>query len=188
MVVPRKTAKETVQQPTKWEGRTAEESDRKSAEIPKGVGVLRIDRTELMTELLNQPSLTQEWGDSLALAKGELNRLEGALKLVEAEVTIDVRHHPEDYGFSDKPSVDLIKAAVIKSNRYQQAREARDEADLEVERLKSMVYSISAKKTSLELVVQLELSGLYGDVKIPKGERETLRKEEGRRQAKDVAY
>lgn len=162
--------------------------ERKTDEISKGRNSLRIDKDDLMRELLEQPTLTQDWADSLAVAKGEMDRLEGVLELVKAEVLIEAKNDPESFGLPDKPSVDLIKAAVPRSNRYQKAQQEYNEARVEVGRLGAMVSAIDAKKKSLQLIVSLVLSGLYADVKIPKGQRESLSRELGRKQANEIAF
>lgn len=115
-----------------------------------------IDRDALDLEWMDQPRLIRKFTRLEADARFDLDEAEAALKLVEAQLLLDIRGRPDRYGFEKRPTDATVKAAVITQKKYQRAVHAVNEAKHIVGLMASGSRTASHRKTALEKLVDLE--------------------------------
>lgn len=120
-----------------------------------------IDLDRLEEEWTIQPKLVEHYGYQLADAKKEEALAEVQLDVAEAELSLEVRQDPAEFGLSDKPTVDAVKHTVACHKRYQKAKTKLIEATHLVETLKVAMSALEHKKKGLEKNVDLWSQGYF---------------------------
>lgn len=111
----------------------------------------------------------------LANAKENLDRMKARLDVTEAELSLAIRRKPEEYGLekaTDKP----VEAAIIVSDKYQEAQSRVIDAQHEVAILQANVTALEGKKKALENEVSLFLAGYFAKPKVRKEDEYDSRK------------
>ena len=116
--------------------------------------VFDIDKNCLDEEWINQPKRFFNMSLQLEDARDELRTAKAELKLVEAEVGLDIRANPEKYDLT-KLTENLILSAVINSAQYQDAQTDINNLEYKIGVLKAAVTSLDQRKTGLENLVYL---------------------------------
>lgn len=114
-----------------------------------------IDPGALDVEWLEQASLFMRWSEKSADASARVDRAKDKLKVVKAEVFLDVRAHPEKYRL--EKVTDKVTEAVVESSEEVQAAASelitfKHESDI----LSAAVKSFEQRKTALENLVKLQ--------------------------------
>ena len=123
---------------------------------------------DLYGEWLRQPSLAQKYAEEVARAEDAVGVLEDKFNLLKADLDLDIRFDPANYGLSaDKaPTEAGIKAAMLKTDKYQAMQTQTREAELNCKLIKTAYNSIThQRKSALEYLVDMDLSGLYNHLK-----------------------
>ena len=134
---------------------------------------LRMDKYSLDLECLNQPRLFTKWADKLADAVAERDRADQKVEVVKAEVEQSIRVNPQKYGI-DKVTEATIKSYVTTSQEVNKAIEDWIQAKHVVGLLMSAKEAMEQRKSMLEELVKLYLSGYWADPKIPKESKEEM--------------
>lgn len=116
--------------------------------------VLLINRNSLDEECAHQPQLLFEWGEALARASLRAKEAKNRLKVVEAEIAMDVRSAPQKYGL-DKITESSVAATVLLQPQYEAAHKELITAEYEEELLSQMVKALSDRRSELENLVRL---------------------------------
>lgn len=126
-----------------------------SKEPPEYEEDLYIDPDALDVEWLEQAQTFMRWSEKLADARARVDRAKDKLKVVRAEVFLDVRANPNKYGL--EKVTDKASDAVVESNEDVKAAASeliafKHESDI----LDGAVKSFDQRKTSLENLVKLQ--------------------------------
>jgi hypothetical protein len=87
-----------------------------------------IDLGRLHEEWQRQPGYSREAGRREAEAKRAVNQCRARLKLIDAQLLLQIRGNPEAHGLGAKPNKEVLEAAVTVHPSYQAAVEALNEA------------------------------------------------------------
>jgi len=137
--------------------------------MPGGANELQIDRNNLDREWLMQATLYQRWAEEHAVAQSRRDSLKDELGLVLAEVELEVRQHPAEFGI-DKVTEAVVKAVVSKDSRVIEANKQYLIARERVAVLGTMVEALNHKKAALENLVRLWLNGYWVSSDQPRSE------------------
>lgn len=138
------------------------------------VDAFDIDKYALDRECVIQPKLIMTWSLKVADLKADLERAKYNKDRSESEVDFSIRSNPESYGII-KITEGSVKAAVIGTVEYRDAHEKVIQAKHALDKAQAVLDSIHQRKTSIENLVQLHLSGYYAEPKMPKGHEEEAR-------------
>lgn len=116
--------------------------------------VFALDIHNLDVEFAMQPKRMKRYGDRMAVAKLERNRAKVNLKLVRAEVEMEVRLNPKRFKL-DKITEGVIEACVTLSARTQKAEQDLIQAEYVVDEAESAVLALKQKKDAIEGEIQL---------------------------------
>lgn len=123
----------------------------------------KIDRYDLDTLCVIQPSLIAKWNGALAQASTERDKAKEQLKVKEAELIL--RGQTE---CTSKKTDAGIKAWMMTHDERKELADAYHQSESYVNHLFAAKSSIEAKKEAIELVGKLYLSGYYSNVNVPK--------------------
>lgn len=119
-----------------------------------------IDEMRLDREWNQQAARYFEVATELADARREYDELEAGLKVLKAEIDLDVRKNPDKYGL-DKTTEGIVSSVVTKDSRvtiaHDEVRDARHRVDI----LSGALEALQHRKRALEKLVDLHLSGYY---------------------------
>lgn len=132
------------------------------------VGLYNLDR-----QWVKLPRTYRKYSDLLAEAKKECEQAQAAFKLIEAELNLDVRKHPEDYDLP-KTTNDAVKFLVIALPKYQKAEQKVIDAQHQVESLQAGLKTLEVCKKSLENLTTLYLHAYYAEPRAPKGKHDEV--------------
>jgi len=116
--------------------------------------VFDIDKNCLDEEWINQPKRFFNMSLQLEDARDELRTAETELKLIEAEVGLDIREKPEKYDLT-KLTENLINSKITNSAQYQDAQTDIANLRYKVGVLQAAVTSLDQRKRALEKLVDL---------------------------------
>jgi len=116
--------------------------------------ILEIDKTRLDDEAENQPYLVWDYGRMMAKALKALDEAKAQLKVIEAEVDIEIREHPEKCGLdpNKKPTENAIKSATLRNKKYKKANQDYIDAQYRVNMLEAATKSLDHRRTSLSML------------------------------------
>ena len=130
-----------------------------------------VDRNRLIEQLEQAPTDILLWSRKAVEAAEASQRAKAGLKLVEAQLAIDVRQDPTKYGFG-KTTEDLIKQIVQVQPQFVDASNAVIAADGELSSVRAVLEALEHKRSSLKHIAELTVSGYAGSTPItPKGVR-----------------
>lgn len=126
-----------------------------------------IDRHSLDYEWLRQADLFHKYSEDYANAMFERDKKKERLTLVKAQIDGDIRLDPESYGFTGKPTEPAIASLIIQDERYEVANSVYLEAVRDMNVVAGAKIAMEHKKTALEVLAKLYLSGYWGEARIP---------------------
>lgn len=138
------------------------------------VDAFDIDKYALDRECVIQPKLIMTWSLKVADLKADLERAKYNKDRVYSDVAHDVRFDPGKYGLT-KVTEGTVEAAILSSIAYSKAIDGMINAKHALDKAQAVLDSIHQRKTSIENLVQLHLSGYYAEPKMPKGHEEEAR-------------
>lgn len=127
--------------------------------MPKDLD-LSIDKTDLATEWVNQPTLYFEWAKYAADCQADLDRAKSRLELAKAEVEQSIRDAPSDYGIV-KATDKSVEATVLTQPEYRAALKAVNTAKHDLAVANAAVQALEHRKRSLTLLVELWIREYY---------------------------
>lgn len=122
---------------------------------------LSVNPRNLEESWVSLPETVKVWNSTLADALEVQYKAENKLELVKAQVSINVRKNPQDYGFP-KVTEDQIKALVINDKGVQEAEDALLVAKVEVKQLQAIVDALDVKRSALKYMSELTVTGYTG--------------------------
>ena len=129
---------------------------------------LKLDKHGLDFEWLRQPSLYLKYSrlfSDLALYRDEAKE---ELQRTDAEIDLEIRADWTDFGFEYKPTEPAIKAAILQDQRHIDAAKEYITATRNVNLAQGAKVALDHKKSALEKLSTLYLSGYWADPRIPK--------------------
>ncbi len=137
---------------------------------------LRIDQYSLDTAWLAQPMLYYQWSKDYAEAVAIRDKTKQFVELARAELDLEVRKNPDKYGL-DKATEAGIGNVILTLPKYQDALKAHQEAVYDVNVLSGAIEAINHKKSALDNLTRLFLSGYWAEAKkAPAEMREKMEK------------
>lgn len=127
-----------------------------------------IDPDALDVECLRQSDLFGKWAERAVDGKDQVERLELTIKVVEAEVEIEIRKHPKVYGLKDSPTEASIKAIVRSHKKVIKANHDYLDAKKEQSLLDIGVKTIEMKKRMLEALISLHGMSYFAGPSTPR--------------------
>lgn len=137
---------------------------------------LEIDKYALDTECMEQPQKFIKWSERLAETTAERDRADQKVEVTKARLEKEMRSNPAYYGL-EKATDAAVKAAVIAHKDTQQAIEEWIDAKYRMSILFAAKEGMEQKRSMLENLIKLFLSGYWADPKLPKEAKEALANE-----------
>lgn len=131
----------------------------------------RIDKHQLDFEWLRQASLFHKYAEAYANAMFERDKAKERLDLVKAQVDSAIRSEPEDYGFLTKPTEPAIASAILQDPDYIEAKSKYLNSVREMNIVMGAKTAMEHKKSALETLSKLYLSGYWAEVRVSKEAR-----------------
>ena len=128
---------------------------------------LRIDRHTLDEEWMRQPGLFAKYSEEYAESIFLRDKAKDQMELINAEIDSDVRADPVEFGMEGKVTDKAIASAVSQAEEVIQAKGDYLEACKDCNVLLGAKISFEHKKSALDALVKLYLSGYWGEVKVP---------------------
>lgn len=136
---------------------------------------LEIDKYALDAECMDQPRRFIHWAEALAEASSVRDRMDQSLDVTLAQTEMKVRKDPTAYGL-EKVTDASVKALVTIDPFVVKAEELLIQAKHRVNILFAAKEAFEQRKSMLENLVKLFLSGYWSDPKIKGEAKETLSK------------
>ena len=138
--------------------------------MPNYLKDIKINSEALDIEWLEQAELAVKYGRYWSKCKEELIRAEENVKIVTAELTIEINQNPEKYlGDGVKPTDVKIDAAVRTHSKFQEAKERWITAITECNDAEIIKNEIAfTRKSALEALVQLHGQQYFAGPKVPR--------------------
>lgn len=121
---------------------------------------ISINKFKLDEECLSHASIYYNYGDAQARAKTELAKSKDNLELVEAERSLQIR---EELSKNGKVTEAMINSALIIDKEVREAKNQVREAEEVYNRLSVAVQAMEHRKSELDNLVKLYLSGYYSN-------------------------
>ena len=121
-----------------------------------------INKHKLDEEWLKHSSLAMTYSAELAQAIHNRNRAKENLDIIEASLDSEARREPIPAGLG-KATETSIKNWIKLQETYREALESYHDSDLEVNLLQGGVYAFNHRKTALEWLSRLFLSGYWSE-------------------------
>ncbi len=141
--------------------------------------ILDIAEDSLDQEWVEQPRLIFQHSQEEADACRDFSVAKAALELIEAELYLDVRLSPSEYGLPEKPSETTIHSAIVTNQKYQTAQEGMIEAKHRLDLHGAHMDTLREKGKALENLVKLHLTGFHSE---PRADTEVSREYAGNAQ------
>lgn len=137
---------------------------------------LTIDKNALDYEWQRQPNLFQKYAEEAANANWERDQAKENIEIVKAGIHKEVSENPNVFGI-EKVTVDAVKSAVTSHEKVKKAVKKFLRLKYEAEILMSAKQAFEHKKTALEHMAKLYLSGYWSSPRISNESKEEVRKE-----------
>lgn len=115
---------------------------------------VEVDLYNLHEEWVKQPILVKKWSRLEDDAKKALDTAKKNLVLLKAEVSLDIRKMPKEYGF-DKVTNDIVDSLLTTDQRIGKAEAEVSEAQYNLNILSTAVKAIDSKGKAIEGVIKL---------------------------------
>ena len=126
-----------------------------------------IDPSQLDMECVRQADRFFAWAERAAEAGAEVDRTKLTMEVTQARLEIECRQTPEKFGLV-KITEGGIKAAVIMSDRYEDARQAHINARRESALLDAAVAAMEQKKRMIESLITLHGQSYFAGPSVPR--------------------
>lgn len=120
-----------------------------------------IDKYSLDEELVNQVNEFAIIGDKLAEAEHKVRVYEQKEKEIRSRLILEVHAGDHDDHFDGKPTAQSIEAFFRINEDHINAKRLLIKAQKKADALRQRVFSCQAKRSALELLVKLFLTGYY---------------------------
>ena len=134
---------------------------------------LEIDKYALDAECLDQAHKFAKWSEGLADAFSERDRMEQALNVTKAQVDKDIRTTPAQFGL-EKVTETAVLNLVILDKRTQKAEADLIQANHTVGLYMTAKGAFEQRKSMIENLIKLFLSGYWSDPKVEKKSKEEM--------------
>jgi hypothetical protein len=142
---------------------------------PNENDLLEIDKDALDIEWQRQPTLFRSHARRLANLRKTLRDQQRALKLLTAELRLEIRRDPERYDMPVGRVVESVVDAIIETNpKYRRAIAVVEETEHKVDLADGVVRSLWHRKDALEHLVQLWSQSYFAECRQPRGTPTTL--------------
>lgn len=123
---------------------------------------IKIDKERLDRELMNQASLYLEYSKNHADAIKFRDNCKNHLKVVDSELHLYLTKNWKSE-FDTKPTAPTIAAWITTQKKHKKAQEALIKAEWEVNTTDSIQWSFAQRKSALEGLVTLIVTGFYAE-------------------------
>lgn len=135
--------------------------------------VVQIDELNLDKECIRLPGDYLKYAHLAADTKAKVDEIDNRLKVVEAELSRDIRATPADYGL-DKVTETAVNLVITAHPRYQKGQAALLEVRHEAKLAEAVVWALEHKKRALTLLVELHGMGYFSNPKVSKEGRQAV--------------
>lgn len=127
---------------------------------------LEIDKDNLDNACLDQPRRFLKWSVAYAEAIRVRDEAKRNASVIKSNTNLDVRTRPEAYGIANKPTVDSIAAVVESNEEVNKAEKDISDAQYAVNIYSAAKEALDQRRSMLERLVALYISGYYSQVKL----------------------
>ena len=127
---------------------------------------LKIDKDNLDLECMDQPRKFMKWSVEYAESIRMRDEAKRKASIVKSNTNLDVRSRPEAYGLNNKPTVDSISAVVESNEEVNVAEKEVSDAQYAVNIFGAAKEALDQRRSMLEKLVALYISGYYSQVKL----------------------
>lgn len=131
---------------------------------------INIDKYNLDIEWVKQPTLIAEYSNKHTEAQKKFHKVKEILEQERARLTKAITQNPQNFGIN-KTTVVLLESVIVEHPDYIKAKQEMIQAQYEMNIFANAVKAIEHKKTALENIVKLHLSGYYSTPKTPDKEK-----------------
>lgn len=128
---------------------------------------MTLDRHQLDFEWNRQPTLYLKYSVLYADLASYRDEAKEKLQRVDASIDLDIRSNWESFGFETKPTEAAIKSTIIQDATHIKASDEYIMAVREVNIAQGAKVALDHKKSALEKLSTLYLSGYWADPRIP---------------------
>ncbi len=132
---------------------------------PKEKTVLEIDKFALDIECMRQPMLYMEWSEKLSEALNQRDEAKNDLLVTQARIGQEIRQNPPKFGI-DKLTEAALNEALISNENMGVVKSRLSELEYDVNILKGMKEALEQKKSMIEALVKLFISGYWAEPKV----------------------
>lgn len=126
--------------------------------------VVQIDETNLDRECINLPSQFLRWMHKAADARRDLDELKAEQSAIEADLSRQIRDTPAKFGL-EKATENAVKSAIEGHSKVVEIVRRIVDLKHRLALCDGVVTALEAKKTSLKLLIDLRITGWFGEVK-----------------------
>jgi hypothetical protein len=116
--------------------------------------LLSINLDRLEEDAQEHPKLAFQWGKLLAEAARKAKVAKNNLKLVAAELELEIRKKPAEYGL-DKVTEGSVNAVILCDEQYKYQQQLLIKTEHEEDVLKAFCFALSDRKSMIEAEVKL---------------------------------
>lgn len=127
---------------------------------------IAIDETALDLDWLGQPALMMKYARHSAQMQKTLEETKQNLDIVKAEVALDIRKTPANYGI-EKVTDASVESCILTTKKYKDAHKEYLEAKYEADMAKGAVNAFDQRKSALENLVKLHGQQYFAGPRIP---------------------
>ena len=127
---------------------------------------LEIDANNLDIECMDQARRFMKWSVTYAEALRARDEAKRQASIIKSNINLDVRSRPEEYGLSNKPTVDSIAAVVDSSEEVSKADVLVSDAQYAVNIFSAAKEALDQRRAMLERLVSLYISGYYSQPRL----------------------
>lgn len=121
---------------------------------------IKINRFKLDLACENQSSLYLQYAEELSTVKSELNELKNKVKIVRAEVELNIRRNPPP----DLKITEAVIAGLVEiDGKVKEVEQELINKQNEVNHLVAIVESFAQRKDMIRDLVSLQIAGFYSD-------------------------
>jgi len=132
-----------------------------------------VDRFNLDEDLEKQYNLYLSYSELSVKAIKNRDKIKQQMELVQAELDIEIRKNPTEFGLKDKPTESGIKSAIIASVKYEKAFDEYLNACEECNVYGGVLRALEHKKKALEKLSDLWIAGFYSKPNVNKEAKES---------------
>ncbi len=138
---------------------------------------MELDQHGLDFEWLRQSSLYLKYSVLYADLASYRDEAKEELQRIDAEIDLEIRADWNSFGFETKPTEGAIRAVILQDDRHINASKAHINALREVNIVQGAKVALDHKKSALERLSTLYLSGYWADPRIPKEAKDEYQKD-----------